>query len=201
RRSRNLVDREAALAALRSEGLAQGHGRRPRREIRWTGGPDPRRGRAPVRAHLVMRKRGAEAATTEMGRMAAEDPSRIRDRDPASFDTETLQQIIYVRKRHQNLARLGALVAADHAVLGELVDDAARARVADVELALDQRHRRATFSRDRASRACKQRVELALQALASTGPLRTGALLEDLLHVSRRALRFPEADDRFDLGI
>src|SRR5947208_122594 len=82
RRSRNLVDREAALAALRSEGLSQGHGRGPRREIRWTGGPDPRRGRAPERAHLVMRKRGAEAATTEMGRMAAEDPSRIRDRDP-----------------------------------------------------------------------------------------------------------------------
>src|SRR5439155_20546076 len=117
------------------------------------------------------------------------------------FETESLQQPVDSRQVHHHLARFRTLVSADHAMLGELVDDAARARVADVELALNQRHRRATFSRDRSSRACKQRVELALRALASTRPLRTRALLEDLLHVSRRSLRFPEADDRFDLGV
>ena len=86
-------------------------------------------------------------------------------------------------------------------MLGELVDDAARARVADIELALHQRHRRAAFRGHRASRAREQRVELALGALATPGPLRAGALLEDLLHVSRRALRLPEAHHRFDLGV
>src|SRR5438132_316784 len=50
------------------------HGRRPRREIRCTGGPDARRGRAAERAHSSVRERAAEAATTQMGRMGAEDP-------------------------------------------------------------------------------------------------------------------------------
>src|ERR1700693_2648041 len=54
----------------------QRHGRKPRREIRCPGGPDARRGRAPERAHPLMRKRGAEVATTQMGRLDAEDPSR-----------------------------------------------------------------------------------------------------------------------------
>jgi hypothetical protein len=34
-------------------------------------------GRAPDRAHRKMRKRGAQAATTQMGRMGAEAPSSI----------------------------------------------------------------------------------------------------------------------------
>ena len=41
------------------------------------GGPDARRGRASQRTHPLMRKREAEAATTQMGRMGAEDPTAI----------------------------------------------------------------------------------------------------------------------------
>ena len=62
----------------------QGHGWQPRREIRCSGGRDPRRGRAPQRSASCMRERGAEAATTEIGCMSAEDPSRAADRDPIS---------------------------------------------------------------------------------------------------------------------
>ena len=51
--------------------------RRAGREIRWPGGPDARRGRAPERAHPSMRERGAKVATTQMGRMGAEDPAGI----------------------------------------------------------------------------------------------------------------------------
>src|SRR5260370_16799911 len=66
---------------LRCNDYASDHGRRPRREIRGTDGPDARRGRAPERAHPSMRKRGAEAATTQMGRMGPEDPARDSGRD------------------------------------------------------------------------------------------------------------------------
>jgi len=38
------------------------------------GGPDPRSRRAPERAHRGMRKRGAQEATTEQGRLGVEDP-------------------------------------------------------------------------------------------------------------------------------
>src|SRR5216684_8586175 len=44
------------------------------REIRGPGGPDGRSRRAPQRAHSLMRKRGAQEATMQMGRMGAEDP-------------------------------------------------------------------------------------------------------------------------------
>ena len=44
------------------------------------GGPDARRGRASQRAHPSMRKREAQAATTQMGRLGAEDPSRASGR-------------------------------------------------------------------------------------------------------------------------
>src|SRR5712692_9002633 len=86
-------------------------------------------------------------------------------------------------------------------MLGELVDDTARARVADVELALHQRHRRGAFGGDRTTGARKEWVELALGTLASSLPRRAGALFENLLHVPRRPLRFPELHDRLDLGV
>src|SRR5258708_34825946 len=47
-------------------------GRGQRREIRCPGGPAARRGRAPERAHVSMRKRGAEAATTQTSSLDAE---------------------------------------------------------------------------------------------------------------------------------
>src|SRR3989442_1594302 len=56
------------------------HGRIHRRDIRWPGGPDARRGRAPERAHRLIRERGAEAATTQTGCMGAEDPSMTSGR-------------------------------------------------------------------------------------------------------------------------
>ncbi len=73
-----LLGREGHLP--QPPGVYGSHGRTPRREIRWPGGPDARRGRAPERAHLSMRERGAEVATTQMGRMGAEDPSRASGR-------------------------------------------------------------------------------------------------------------------------
>src|SRR5690348_9737092 len=54
----------------------------------------------------------------------------------ALLDAEPLQQVVDVGQRHQHLARLRSLVAADDAVLGQLVDDPAGAGVAHVELAL-----------------------------------------------------------------
>src|SRR5205809_6432224 len=83
-RGKTLLDRDPLGVVdyrLGSNNHPRDHGRRPRREIRSTGGPDARRGRAPERAHASMRKRGAEAATTQMGRMGAEDPPRGSGRD------------------------------------------------------------------------------------------------------------------------
>src|SRR5258706_909601 len=111
----------------------------------------------------------------------------------ASFDTEPLQQLIDVRQSHQHLSRLAALVAADHMMLGELVDDASRARVADVELPLDQRHGSGTLGGHGARGTREQRVELAFGGLAPL-PLPALALFEDLLHVAWPALRLPEVD-------
>src|SRR5258708_13449481 len=82
RRRGRLLKGEAALATLGGEKGPRGHDRGPWREIRWPDGPAPRRRRAPQPSALWMRERGAEAATTEMGRMGAEDPSRIPGRDP-----------------------------------------------------------------------------------------------------------------------
>src|SRR5258708_36447725 len=71
----------------------------------------------------------------------------------------------------------------------------------DVELALDERHRRAAFSCDGASRAGEERIELALLLLLAGRPARIRALLQDLLHVARVALRLPEADHVVELGV
>src|SRR5229473_3097979 len=117
-----------------------------------------------------------------------------------SFEPDLLQQIVNVRQVHQHLTRFGALVTADHTVLGELIDDPARTRIADVELALHERHRSPALGGDSARGAREQRIQLALGGLASL-PLRAGALFEDLLHVAGRALRAPEVDDRLDLGV
>src|SRR5207245_844086 len=117
-----------------------------------------------------------------------------------SLQTEPVQKIVDVGKVHHHLAGFRALVAADHAVLGELVDDATGTRIPDVELALHQRHRGRTLRRDGASSAREQRIELALGGLASL-PLRAGPLFEDLLHIARAALRAPEVDDRLHFGI
>src|SRR5579864_9172513 len=137
-------------------------------------------------------------------RFAARAEPGVTDGSPAatptSFDAQSLQQLVDVGQRHHHLARLGALVAPDDAVLRQLVDDAPRARVADVELPLHERHGRGALRRDGASRTREQRVELALLAWAPL-PLRPRAFLEDLLHVARAALRFPEVDHGLDLGV
>src|SRR5216684_2969724 len=117
-----------------------------------------------------------------------------------SFEPDLLQQIVNVRQVHQHLTRFGALVTADHTVLGELIDDPARTRIADVELALHERHRSPALGGDSARGPREQRIQLALRGLASL-PLRAGALFEDLLHVARPALRTPEVDDRLDLRV
>src|SRR5207245_11438908 len=87
----------------------------------------------------------------------------------------------------EHLSPFGSLVAADHPVLRQLVDNPARTRVADVELALHERHRRGPFGSDCARRASKQGVELALFPPLPL-PLGAGALFEDLFHEARSAL-------------
>src|SRR2546430_4161361 len=90
-RGKTLLDRDPLGVVdhrLGSNNHARDHGRRPRREIRSTGGPDARRGRAPERAHASMRKRGADTCwgpraegMGAVGRMGAEDPPRGSGRD------------------------------------------------------------------------------------------------------------------------
>src|SRR6266851_9639115 len=116
------------------------------------------------------------------------------------FETDSLQELVDVRQVHEDLARFGTLVAADDSMLGELVDDAAGARVADVELPLHQGDRRRALGGDGASRSREQRIQLALGGVASL-PLCARAFLEDLLHVPRAALRAPEVHYRLDLRV
>src|SRR5258708_354535 len=116
------------------------------------------------------------------------------------WERDVVQEMVRVRQVHQRLTGLGALVTADHPVLGELIDDPARTRIADVELALHERHRSPALGGDSARGPREQRIQLALRGLASL-PLRAGALFEDLLHVARPALRTPEVDDRLDLRV
>ena len=78
-------------------------------------------------------------------------------------------------------------------MVGELVDDPARTRVSDVELALHKRDRGRALGRHRARRTGEERVELALLP-PLTLPLGARSFLEDLLHVARPALRLPEVD-------
>src|SRR5437879_13447024 len=85
-------------------------------------------------------------------------------------------------------------------MIRQLVDDASRARVADVELPLHQRDRCAALGRNGSSRASKKRIELALLAPLPSLPLGTRTLFEDLFHVSRTALRLPAVDDAFHVG-
>ncbi len=85
-------------------------------------------------------------------------------------------------------------------MLRQLVDNPARARVADVELALHERHRRAALRGDGACSTREQRIQLALGGVASL-PLRALTLFEDLFHVAGSALRAPEVDDRLDLRV
>src|SRR5665213_1913425 len=61
-------------------------GRRAGREIRCPGGPDARRGRVAERAHPWMRKGATEVATTQMGRLGAEDPVGISERTPLAAE-------------------------------------------------------------------------------------------------------------------
>src|SRR3989440_7914552 len=119
---------------------------------------------------------------------------------PRSFEAEALQQLVDVGQRHQHLARLRALIAADHPVFRELVDDSACARIANVELALDQRNGRGALSGDGTRRARKQWVELALLPTLSV-PCGPAAFLEDLFHISRRSLRLPEVDHALHLWV
>src|SRR5207253_9649967 len=153
-------------------------------------------------ATMMLAPRIPAFAHTHRPKTAAVDGSRarIRDRDPASFDTEGLQQLVDVGKGHQDLTRLRTLIAADHPVLRELVDDPASARVSDVELALHERDGSSTLGGDRARRTRKKRVELALLPLLPL-PLGGCALFQDLFHVSRRALRLPVVDHAFDLRV
>src|SRR6266566_5966575 len=90
-RGKTLLDRDPLWVVddwLRRHYHSGDHGRRPRREIRGTGGPDARRGRASERAHPLMREREAEAATNHrgpqakgLGPLGTEDPSRGSGRD------------------------------------------------------------------------------------------------------------------------
>src|SRR5207248_10493361 len=95
--------------------------------------------------------------------------------------------------------RLGALVAADHTVLGQLVDDPAGARVADVELPLDQAHRGAALGGDRPGRLREEWVQLAL--LATFAKAGVNRLVEDLLHEATLALGLPPTHDRVNLAV
>src|SRR3989440_11685772 len=79
----------------------------------------------------------------------------------------------------------------------ELIDDPARSRVADVELALHERARRAALCGNRPGGSREQWIQLALGI--PPRPFAAGALFQDLLHESRRALRLPERDDLLDL--
>src|SRR6266513_1859178 len=82
-------------------------------------------------------------------------------------------------------------------MFGELVDDPARARVADVELPLHQRDGGSAFRRHGPRRPREQRIQLALAGLTCL-PFRAGSLFEDLLHESGCSLRLPERHDLFD---
>src|SRR5260370_261575 len=84
-------------------------------------------------------------------------------------------------------------------MLWELSDEPAGTRVADIELALHERHRGPALGGDGARGSGEQRIQLSLGRLCPL-PLRAGALFEDLFHVAGRALRPPEIDDRLDLG-
>src|SRR6266550_466221 len=122
-------------------------------------------------------------------------------RSLALFDAEPLQQIVDVGKRHQDLARLGSLIAADHAMLGELVDDPAGPGITDVELALHERDRRRAFGRHRTRGPREKGIQLAFLPPLASLPFGHGALFEDLFHVAGSSLRLPEADHAIDLWI
>src|ERR1700737_5488120 len=86
-------------------------------------------------------------------------------------------------------------------MVGKLVDDAARTRIPDVELALNQRNGRAAFRGHSSCGAREERIELALLHLLPSLPLRVGAFFENFLHVARVALRLPEGDDGLELRV
>src|SRR5260370_28231284 len=82
-------------------------------------------------------------------RLAARKAPGVTAENVSSFEPDLLQEIVHVGQVHQHLTRLGSLVTADHAVLGELIDDPAGARVPDIELPLHERHRSPTLGADR----------------------------------------------------
>src|SRR5260370_41489583 len=124
-------------------------------------------------------------------RLAARKAPGVTAANVSSLEPDLLQEIVNVGQVHQHLTRLGSLVTADHAVLGELIDDPAGTRVADIELALHERHGSSTLGSDRARGPREQRIELALRGPAAL-PFRARALFEDLLHLPRPPLPTPE---------
>src|ERR1019366_8094715 len=97
----------------------------------------------------------------------------------------------------EHVARLAPLEGTDDTVLGELVDETGRARVADTELALEERRGRPTFGGDRVRRLGEERI--ALGGVAGPGDLRLDG--EDLLLVVGLPLHLPVADERVQLAI
>src|ERR1700722_13021710 len=76
------------------------------------------------------------------------------------FLAEVGEQLVDLEHVHQDVARLAALERADHAVLGELVDEARRTGVADAELALEQRRSCTPFRGNGVRRLGEERVAL-----------------------------------------
>ncbi len=74
------------------------------------------------------------------------------------------EQLVDLEHIHEHVARFAALEGADHAVLGELVDEARRAGIADAELALKERCGRTTLSGNRVR--CLRKEGIALGRVA-----------------------------------
>src|SRR4029077_914555 len=64
------------------------------------------------------------------------------------------EQLVDLEHIHEHVARFASLERPDHAVLGELVDEARGAGVADAELALEKRCGSATLGGNRVRRLC-----------------------------------------------
>jgi len=107
RRGGGLLDGEATLAALGSKDLTQCHRRECHLMRLNPRGPAPPGHRHQSIGATTVRLKGGPAP------------------NPASFEAQSLQQLVHVRQRHQHFTRLGSLVAADHVVLRKLVHDAA----------------------------------------------------------------------------